>query len=73
MKVLIAALLVTVGSVVSALSQSPTPTPVEDDIVKISTNLIQVDVSVTDKDGRPIGAIRCAQAEAHTTSPRIAR
>jgi hypothetical protein len=58
MKVLIAALLITVGSVVSALSQSPTPTPVEDEVVKISTNLIQGRRVVTDMDGRPVGDLR---------------
>ena len=63
MRGLIAALLIGAGSVVSALSQSPTPTPVEDDVVKISTNLIQVDVSVTDKDGRPIGDLRPDEIE----------
>lgn len=33
-----------------ALAQTPTPTP-DDDVVKISTNLIQIDVTVTDKKG----------------------
>ena len=32
-------------------AQKPTPTP-DDDVVKISTNLIQIDVSVTDKSGK---------------------
>jgi len=33
-----------------ASAQTPTPTP-DDDVVKISTNLIQIDVTVTDKKG----------------------
>ncbi len=32
-------------------AQTPTPTPADDDVVKISTTLIQVDVTVTDKKG----------------------
>ncbi len=37
-------------------AQTPTPTPktVDDDVVKISTTLIQVDVTVTDKNGKII-------------------
>jgi len=40
----------------TSYSQTPTPTPVEDDddVVKISTTLIQVDVSVTGKDGKVV-------------------
>lgn len=40
--------------VLPVLGQSPTPTPEDDDVVKITTTLIQVDVSVTDKKGNPI-------------------
>ncbi|HQU84126.1 MAG TPA: VWA domain-containing protein [Pyrinomonadaceae bacterium] len=32
----------------------PTATPPDDDTIKISTDLIQVDVTVTDKDGKPV-------------------
>ena len=37
-------------------SQSPTPTPPDDegDIVKISTNLIQIDVTAVDKNGKQV-------------------
>jgi VWFA-related protein len=40
---------------ISSFAQNP-PTSVkdDDDVVKISTNLIQVDVSVTDKDGKQV-------------------
>lgn len=39
---------------VAAAAQTPTPTatPADDDVVKISTTLIQVDVTVTDSKGR---------------------
>ena len=40
---------------VSAQDKKPTPPPTEDDdVVKISTNLIQIDVTVTDKDGKVV-------------------
>ncbi len=37
-------------------AQKPTPTPDNDknEVVRISTSLVQVDVVVTDKDGRQI-------------------
>ncbi len=35
-------------------AQTPTPTPNNDDVVKISTNLIQIDVTVTDKKGNTV-------------------
>ena len=44
-------------SITSIWAQNPTPTPAptdEDDVVKITTTLIQVDVSVTDKDGKQV-------------------
>ncbi len=48
----------------SALGQDPrvSPTPV-DDVVKISTNLIQIDVSATDKKGNPIRDLRAEEIE----------
>ncbi len=39
---------------VFAQTTQPTPPPVEDDVVKISTNLIQLDVVVTDKNGKQV-------------------
>ncbi len=33
-------------------AQTPTPTPAEDDLIVISTTLIQIDATVTDKKGR---------------------
>lgn len=42
-----------ITSVTYAQVVNPTP-PSRDDVVKISTNLIQVDVTVTDKDGKTV-------------------
>lgn len=40
---------------ISAQNPKPSPTPpIDDDVVKISTNLIQIDVTVTDKKGKII-------------------
>lgn len=33
-------------------AQQPTPAPQKDDVIKISTDLIQIDVTVTDKNGK---------------------
>ena len=47
------------------LSQNPSPTPVpeDDDVVKISTSIIQLDVTVRDKKGRPITDLRGDEIE----------
>lgn len=53
----------------SALSQTPTPTarptPPDTDVVKISTNLIQLDVTVTDSKGKVITDIRPDEIEVY--------
>ncbi len=46
----------------AASAQVPTPTP-DNDVVKISTNLIQVDVSVTDLKGKVINDIKPGEIE----------
>ncbi|CAN5495911.1 hypothetical protein BH10ACI2_BH10ACI2_07920 [soil metagenome] len=48
------------GSSIAAQSVSPSPTPVQsaDDVVKISTNLIQLDVTVTDSKGKVVTDLR---------------
>ena len=53
------------GFVMTAFSQEvkPTPTPNDPGVVKISTNLIQIDVSVTDGNGRPIGDLKPGEIE----------
>lgn len=48
----------------SGFAQTPTPTPTaDDDVVKISTNLIQLDVTVTDKKGNVIGDLKPEEIE----------
>jgi VWFA-related protein len=54
--------LIVLAAALAAAAQSPTPTPLpaaeSDDVVKISTNLIQIDVSVTDKNGKVVRDLR---------------
>jgi len=58
---------ITLSLVLAALSYgqgaTPTPTPSEADVVKISTALIQIDVTVTDKKGRIIPDLRRDEIE----------
>jgi VWFA-related protein len=52
------------GSTLPAYSQKASPTPpIDDEVVKISTTLIQIDVSVTDKDGKPVSDIKPSEIE----------
>ncbi|HXH70251.1 MAG TPA: VWA domain-containing protein [Pyrinomonadaceae bacterium] len=54
MKKIIASLIFVFLCALTNLSQTPTPTPKpadDDDVVKISTTLIQIDVTVTSRDG----------------------
>ncbi|HTH52129.1 MAG TPA: VWA domain-containing protein, partial [Pyrinomonadaceae bacterium] len=53
----------------SAFSQKPTPTP-DDDVVRISTNLIQVDVSVTDRKGDPVTDLKPNEVEVYENGQR---
>ena len=49
---------------VTVFSQTPKPTPTEeDDVVRISTNLIQLDVTVTDKKGKVIDDLKPSDFE----------
>src|SRR5687768_1220326 len=62
--VLIVIVLLTAGLSTAAQSAPPTPTPIRDpDVVRISTNLIQLDVSVTDSKGKPITDIKPGEME----------
>ncbi|MBV9241767.1 MAG: VWA domain-containing protein [Acidobacteria bacterium] len=45
-----------------AAGQKPTPTP-DEDVVKISTSLIQLDVTVTDLKGKPVTDLRPNEVE----------
>ena len=49
---------VTVGLFLTvAFAQQPTQSPPEDQVVRISTDLIQIDVTVTDKDGKVVSGL----------------
>src|SRR4051812_1573660 len=60
----------TIFTVVPALSQTPVPAPkptppADDEVVKISTNLIQIDVSVTDSKGKVITDLKPEEVEVY--------
>lgn len=64
--VLVSSVLLSVSAFAQSPSQSPDPKPtppVSDDVVKISTSLIQIDVSVTDSKGKPITDLRPDEIE----------
>lgn len=66
MKKLLYAIALVFIAALSVASQTTTPIPtppVDNDVVKISTNLIQVDVTVTDKKGVPIRDLRPDEVE----------
>src|SRR5207237_8592912 len=42
---------------------APSHTPAPDDVVRITTNLVQVDAAVTDKKGRPVTDLRAEDFE----------
>lgn len=56
----------------SVYTQTPTPTPQPEpeDVVKITTTLIQVDVSVTDKKGNPVKDLRPEEIEIYENGKR---
>src|SRR5688572_30222863 len=61
MKTLIFTLTIFFCLAATALSQGipvPSPTPAEEGVVKIATNLIQIDVTVTGKNGKVITDLR---------------
>jgi VWFA-related protein len=49
--------LIVFSAVTHAQQQAPTP-PKDDEVVKISTDLIQIDVTVTDKNGRVVTGLK---------------
>lgn len=57
-------------SVSAVIAQTPTPTPTPEDVVRISTNLIQIDVSVTNKKGEPIKDLRRDEIEIYENGKR---
>lgn len=54
---------------ISAFAQNPTPAPTppgdDDPVIKISTNLIQIDVTVTDKDGQVVTDLKPSDFEVY--------
>lgn len=61
----LAALTLTLALSAVGLAQSPTPTPggQNEDVVRISTSLVQIDVLVTDKDGKQITDLKQSDFE----------
>src|SRR4051812_28609934 len=61
-------ILAAIFTAATAFAQTPQPAPkptqpVDDDVVKISTNLIQIDVTVTDGKGKPITDLKPDEVE----------
>jgi VWFA-related protein len=66
MRYLILLLLLALCSCVAASAQNAKPSPPADgEVVKITTNLIQLDVTVTDKKGNPIPDLRAEEIEVY--------
>jgi VWFA-related protein len=62
------ALIISQALLVSLFAQQPTPsqTPQRpDDVVKITTNLVQIDAAVTDKKGHPVTDLRAEDFEVY--------
>src|SRR5436190_1853999 len=74
MKKAVLALFLAAFAVAAAFSQdvkpTPKPTPPDDDVVKISTNLIQIDVSVTDKNGKAVTDLKPEEIEIYENGER---
>lgn len=51
------------GQEIPSPNPNPTPPAEDNDVVKISTNLIQVDVTVTDKKGNPVKDLKAEDFE----------
>ena len=51
-------------------AQTPSPTPAADDVVKISTTLIQIDVTVTDKKGNIVKDLKREDFEIYENGER---
>jgi VWFA-related protein len=63
-KFILAPLFIFVVLAMTAAAQKPSPTPpADDDVVKISTNLIQVDVTVTDSSGKIVKDLKADDFE----------
>src|SRR4051812_19418458 len=66
MKRIWAVILMVLFGAASVFSQAAKPTPPDDnEVVKISTNLIQIDVSVTDAKGKAITDLKPGEVEVY--------
>ncbi len=63
MKKLILGLIFVLAFALTAFLQTPKPTPPDDEVVKISTTLIQIDVTVTDSKGNLVTGLKPAGFE----------
>lgn len=63
-KIILAPIFVLVFALTS-VSQTPKPTPPDDDVVKISTTLIQLDVTVTDSKGKVVTDLKSEDFEVY--------
>ena len=54
-----------VAVISAATAQTPSATPTPEDVVKISTDLVQVDVIVTDRDGHPVTDLKQNEIEVY--------
>jgi VWFA-related protein len=63
-KVILLLYLIGIGSIAST-GQQPAGTPPEDPVVRISTDLIQIDVTVTDKSGKAVPGLSMADFEVY--------
>src|SRR5688500_17957905 len=65
MKTLLISLFLAAWIAIPGFSQNPrpTPTPADDEVVKISTNLIQIDVAVTDANGNAVLGLKPDEIE----------
>lgn len=56
---------------IAVVCQTPTPTPqTDDDVVKITSALIRLDVTVTDKRGKPVSDLRPEEVEIYENGER---
>jgi VWFA-related protein len=72
-KIFPALLFIVLAAGVAAAQQaapSPRPTPPDDNVVKISTNLIQLDVTVTDKNGNAVTDLKPEEIEVYENGER---